>query len=109
MTVTGNENHGITLAEASAMTKRYRDSVSATATIAHLFGEGAIQSILDQEGCKGIRIYYGLNEENEKQLIITGVDANGNDLYNGILAERSYTCPSVCSSANPLNTTPISS
>ncbi|MFN6036942.1 MAG: hypothetical protein ACK452_00615, partial [Bacteroidota bacterium] len=62
-----------------------------------------IESILSQEGVVGIRIYYGLNDIGEKQLIITGVDSDENDLYNGQLAERSLKCPPNCSSNNPLN------
>lgn len=106
MNFTGNEVHDITLSEAAAMTKRYRDTISSTQTIAHFFGANAISSILDQTDAVGIRIYYGLNDTNQKQLIVTGVDANGNDLYLGKLAERSVTCPIDCSSANPLNATP---
>jgi hypothetical protein len=105
MTFTGNENHGITLSQAAAMTKNYRDTISTGQIIAHYFGGEAIQTIIDQSGCVGIRIYYGLNDEGVKQLIICGVNADGNDLYEGSLAERSLTCPLDCSSANPLNTT----
>jgi len=108
MNFTGNELHDITLSEASAMTKRFRDTVTSGQTIAHYFGAEAINQILDQTGAVGIRIYYGLNENNQKQLIITGVGSDGNDLYLGKLAERSVTCPIDCSSANPLNTTPTS-
>lgn len=103
MIVTGNENHQISLADASEMTKRYRDSAGENAIIAHMFGESAITAILNQEGCLGIRIYYGLDENGKKQLVITGVDSSGNDLYNGLLADRSACCPSMCSASNPLN------
>lgn len=106
MNFTGHESHDITLNEAAAMTKRYRDTITAGQTIAHYFGGDAINAILQQTGAVGIRIYYGLNDTNQKQLIITGVDSAGNDLYLGSLAERSVTCPIDCSSANPLNTTP---
>jgi hypothetical protein len=106
MSFTGNEEHTITLATASAMTKNYRDTVSATATIAHYFGKSDLQDLLNQQGCVGMRIYYGIDGDGKKQLVLVGVDSSENDLYNGILLDRSVTCPDYCSSANPLNTTP---
>lgn len=98
-----NEDHSITLADAAKMTKNYRQSVSTGAIIAHAFGKNAIQAICNQSAAVGIRIYYALNDAGEKQLVVVGVDASGNDLYTGLLAERSLHCPDDCSSANPLN------
>lgn len=103
MNLTGNEPHSISLSEAAQMTKRYRDSVSTGTTIAHCFGKDAIQAILDQTACVGLRLYYGLDSNGAKQIIAVGVDSNGNDLYEGLLAERTIPCPQSCSSANPLN------
>ena len=103
MSFTGNENHDIPLAEAAAWTKNYRDASGTGATIAHFFSKAAIKAILDQENCVGIRMYYALDPDGKKHLILVGADANENDLYQGKLAERSKGCPSYCSSANPLN------
>lgn len=103
MSLTGNENHDISLTEAAHLTENYRNAAGTSATIAHYFGGAAIQAILEQEGCVGIRIYYGLKDDGEKQLVITGVNSAGNDLYNGLLAERSLNCPTNCSASNPLN------
>lgn len=103
MAFTGNENHDISLSEAAAWTKNYRDTITSGQTIAHLFGKQAIQSILNQSGCVGIRIYYALDDAAAKQIIAVGVNADGNDLYNGLLAERTIRCPQDCSTANPLN------
>lgn len=103
MSFTGNEDHSITLSEAAHLTKNYRDSVSTGSTIAHYFGKDAINAILAQEECVGIRIYYGLKDNGEKQLVICGVKANKDDLYQGELAERSVPCPADCSTSNPLN------
>ena len=102
MSFTGHENHDIPLATASEWTKNYRNA-NPGATIAHFFGKDAIEAILSQENCVGIRIYYALDQNGAKQLIITGTDANQNDLCNGKLAERSLPCPSMCSETNPLN------
>jgi hypothetical protein len=103
MAFTGNENHDITLSEAAAMTANYRND-NPDETIAHYFGKSAIIDIFNQSGCVGMRVYYAIKDTGEKQLVIVGVDADGNDLYNGKLADRSFNCPSDCSAANPLNT-----
>lgn len=103
MSFTGNENHDITLQEASEWTANYRNSVPAGTVIAHYFGKTAIQNILDQSGCVGIRIYYAINDLGEKQLVVVGVNADENDLYQGLLADKSRPCPNYCSASNPLN------
>lgn len=102
MAFTGHENHSITLAEAAAWTKNYR-TANRGAVQGHFFGKDAIAAILAQDSCVGIRIYYALDTEGVKQLIITGVTASENDLYNGLLAERSIQCPPNCGDGNPLN------
>ncbi len=102
MSFTGHEDHSISLATAAAWTKNYRDKNSG-ATKGHFFGKDAINSILAQSGCVGIRLYYALDDAGAKQIILVGADANENDLYNGVLAERSIICPPMCGGGNPLN------
>ncbi len=96
MSFTGQENHDITLDEAKEWTKNYRVQVPSNATKAHFFGKDAIQAILNQDDCVGIRIYYALDTEDRQQLIVVGADANENDLHEGLLAERSFPCPPSC-------------
>ncbi|MEZ4803914.1 MAG: hypothetical protein R2852_00095 [Bacteroidia bacterium] len=103
MSFTGSEDHSITLPEAAALTKNYRDANPPGVTIGHFFGMDAINSILAQPGCVGIRIYYAQDTLGDKKLVLTGVDAAENDMYTGELAEFSVKCPTSCSSANPLN------
>lgn len=102
MAFTGQEDHQIPLATAAEWTKNYR-TANPSQTKGHFFGKEYIQSILAQENCVGIRIYYALDENGAKQLILVGVDANENDLYQGIIAERSFKCPPFCGVNNPLN------
>lgn len=104
MAFTGNEPHSITLQEASEWTANYRASISPGETIAHYFGKSAIEAILNQNNCVGIRIYYALDNAGEKQIIAVGVNAAENDLYEGLLAERTIKCPQACGAPNPLNT-----
>ena len=81
MAFTGNEGEQISLALAHDMTKNYRDSVAQGDTQAHFFGMNIINSILAQTGVVGIRMYYGIDENGAKQLVLVGTDANENDLY----------------------------
>jgi len=103
--MTGNENHQIPLPDAAHLTKNFRDSHPVGTIIAHAYGKQAILDILNQgEGqCFGIRIYYAQDDLGAPKLVITGVDSNGNDLYNGPLAEFGNPCPSICSTPNQLN------
>ncbi|MBL0341323.1 MAG: hypothetical protein IPP71_10515 [Bacteroidetes bacterium] len=100
---TGHENHYISLAEAATMTARFRESITPGNKIAGYFGGDAIREILDQDGCVGMRYYYGLNSDEKPVLILVGVTADNDDLYQGKLAEMSLPCPDYCATDNPLN------
>ena len=105
MSFTGQENHEISLQEASKMTKRYRDNQQTEGYIkSEYFGQEAIKAILQQENCVGIRIYYALDENMVKKMVLVGVDQNENDLFYGVLAEKGLVCPPSCPANNsPLN------
>lgn len=102
MSFTGNEDHNIPLTTAADWTKNYRDA-NPGATKGHYFGKDILQTILAQSSCVGMRIYYASDDAGAKQLVIVGVDANENDLYNGVLGDRSIKCPPTCGINNPLN------
>lgn len=102
MSFTGKEDHDFPLKTAAEWTANYREK-NPNAIKGHYFGENAIKKILAQKECVGIRIYYALDEKGVQQLIITGVDKHENDLFNGLLAERSTPCPPFCGIKNPLN------
>jgi len=103
MSFTGEEDHDISLEDAAALTASYRTE-NPTEVKGHFFGKDAIQAILDQSTCVGIRIYYGIDSgTGEKHLVIVGADASEDDLYEGLLAERSVSCPPYCGGSNPLN------
>lgn len=102
MAFNGSEGEFISLSEASEMTARYREA-NPNAVKAHYIGKELIQEILDQQGCVGIRIYYGLDDNNRLQPIIVGVGSDEDDLYEGKIADRMYPCPSFCGRSNPLN------
>ena len=103
MSFTGNEDHSIELTEAAEWCANYRDE-EPNGVHAHFFGKAAINSILAQSGCVGIRIYYALDNNGAKHLILVGTKSDENDIYDGVLAEKSVPCPPYCgnSSSNPL-------
>jgi|GEM_PF-713016 len=79
---------------------------------AHFFGYEIIKQILSENGCVGIRAYYALNGAGVQQLLLIGVDSNGENLLpqvttgNGrvtdgstnVVADMSVPCPSYCGS-----------
>lgn len=66
------------------------------------FGRDILEELLAQEGCMGIRIYYGLDDDAIPQLVLVGADANENDMLD-LVVDTSTPCPDQCGSANPLN------
>lgn len=96
---TGAEGEQISLAIASDWTANYR-AANPGAVRAHFYGNSILQDILDQENCVGIRFYYAIDDENAPQLVLVGVDTDGNDMTDGIVADRGLPCPSNCDSGD---------
>lgn len=103
MPITTQEDQHISLNDAAALTLKFRQSNPVGGIVAHLFTKEIIMEILNQANCEGIRIYHGIDAANMPVLVMTGVDANKDDLYQGTLAEHADKCPLVCSHMNPLN------
>jgi hypothetical protein len=100
-------NHTITLSEGAVMTKAFRTNTPGTPILSNVFTKAAIQSLLDQPGCAGIRDYNAIDANGVRTLVKVGVDSDGNDMVGtgNIILDRALHCPpSVCSSVNPLNT-----
>lgn len=103
MNYTGNEDHSISLTEASELTANYRNAQTDDYIRAEFFGKNAILDLLNQDNCIGMRIYYGLDNNGVKKLVLVGVDGNGNDLDSGVILDKGFPCPTYCSSSNSLN------
>lgn len=125
-----DRDHRTPVATAAAMTRRYRESVPPGTFRAGYFHAGAFTSLLNQRGCRGIRIYLGRHEDGQLNLILVGVDRYGRDMLPGrrtvavpdTMAMRSATadttstgdeggeamqdsfpCPTLCDDESPLN------
>ena len=104
MSFDGNEGKVVSLEEAAIWTANFRNSIQPGETIAHFIGKNKLLELLEQENCVGVRIYYGLDENGEKNLVFVGADENENDLVDGIILEYATKCPPKCSEKNDLNT-----
>lgn len=98
----GNEGEKITLQEAEKFTKNYRISEKIEAVKAEFIGKELVNEILNQDKCVGLRLYFGKNEKGDLNIIVVGADKDGNDLYQGIIAEKLPPCPPFCPDSSPL-------
>lgn len=103
MSFNGNEGAIISLKDASELTANYRATIQTGDIIAHFVGRQKLLDLLNQPACMGVRIYYGLNNQGEKKLVLVGADSQENDLEKGVIVDELDTCPPSCSTANDLN------
>ena len=77
----------------SAFKNKYPNEVTA-----FFIGKTNVEKILKQADCIGIRIYNGYNTAASKMnQVLLGVNSNEEDMSDGIIMERLYTCPPYCS------------
>lgn len=74
-----NAGKDIGYEKAARMIKRSCDA-NPDDVIAHFIGKNAIEKILSQPGCVGLRSFYALNEVGIKQIVFVGVDDKGRNL-----------------------------
>jgi len=102
MAFDGTEGSAISLPQGAALTKEYRLRTP-SGTKGHFFGKEILNQILEQEGCMGIRMYYGENPETgERELVLAGANEEEDDMLD-LVADFSVPCPSRCSTDNALN------
>jgi|SRR5690606_18487310 len=93
----------IDLTEAKELTNAYQAAFP-NEPKCFFFGSEKLQSVIGQDGCIGLRMYRGCDVvRNEQNVVIVGVDANGNDMTDGLLLDRGRMCPTDCDSVSPLN------
>lgn len=103
MAFNGDEGSVVTLAEASGWTANYRKTIPAGEIIAQFVGKNQLMKILNQKGCMGVRVYYGIGDDGKKNLIFVGATADENDMVDGIIVEKVIACPPRCPQKNSLN------
>lgn len=95
-------DHRISLADASALTSRYRKDTPG-AEKAGAFHADQVTKLLAQKGCAALRIYYGKLEDGKDALVLVGVDGNDKDMTGGMMLEVSFPCPPFCDDGSGLN------
>lgn len=103
MSFNGNEGEAIPLETAKEWTATYRATKEENEPNAVFFGREKLQQILDQADCMGIRIYFGVNDEQEKALILVGAEADEDDQLKGLVLDRGAICPPRCPTGGGLN------
>jgi hypothetical protein len=103
MSTTDQMGTFITLAEASEMTARYRNSIQPGETIAVAGSREIFDQILAQSGCEGLRMYFAIEPDGTKTLVVVGIDSAENDMTTGLIAEKFGPCPKRCAEPNELN------
>jgi len=117
-------NHSITLDDAKKMTKKFRNDkdkiVKDEYKGKHLlpncesFDRSAFDALLQREDCRGVRIYYGMKQDDQRiHAIIVGFDADGKDILpvegiamdgsDGHIIEEGLPCPEYCPPPSGLN------
>ncbi len=102
-TIMTNNNHEITLQEAITMTHAYQNAPQfAGQTKAGLISASAVQDLLNQTGCVGVRIYFALNTNNSLTTVLVGTNNLNEDMTSGILLDDLVSCPPGCPTNSPL-------
>ncbi|HRI35086.1 MAG: hypothetical protein IPK88_18140 [Saprospiraceae bacterium] len=94
----------VTLSEAQSMASNWAGlqsslnmPISEANPKAYAFGNNKMLGIINQNGCEGIRLYNGY-ENNKRVIIVVGIDENGDDMTGGYILELSRPCPPNCGS-----------
>ena len=90
------QDHRISVSDARAMTRRFREAAPQESVRGCMFPRAAFEAILSQAGCEGIRLYFGQGTGQGLQLIMVGVDGDALDMSQGEILENSFPCPPFC-------------
>lgn len=95
-------DHEIGMTEAREVIGRWRRQ-NPSQKNAGAFKREALDRLLAQKGCMGVRMYYGLDKEGFATLVLVGVDEYGNDMDEGELFDRAVPCPPACTMDSALD------
>lgn len=111
MAFNGREGKPIPLGIAKKWTKNYREANEGK-TKAIFYGKERIQALLDEPNAMGIRIYFGLDDNKDPQLVLVSATKEGNNILpneeekdgGGTILDDGERCPPDCPPAgDPLS------
>lgn len=96
MEINRDSSEVITLDQAIEYTHAFQEN-NPGAIKSFFAGSSKINLILEQENCIGVRIYNGYDATSGKNnLVLVGVDIQGEDMTQGVILERLSPCPKYC-------------
>ena len=106
-------NHEISLQTAIGMTRLYRANRPTNFPLSESFEISAVQKLLATEGAAFLRVYYGMKENEEVDVILVAVNAEGEDILPSatavssspeepVILEDGFRCPEFCPGDSPL-------
>lgn len=99
-----SDRHRISLADALVMVQRARKTPP-TMVKGWSIDAGIITEILAQPGARSLRAYLAATDEGIATLVYLGVNAEGRDMTDGVIAEFVLPCPPFCDEASPFAVT----
>ncbi|HKZ65452.1 MAG TPA: hypothetical protein VJ111_03815 [Chitinophagaceae bacterium] len=116
-------SHFISLNQAISMTSLFRsqkENILAPSfqnlgilPICETFSRYDVDSLLTKQSCEALRVYLGMDEENNVRLLIVAVNEKGEDILPVLsfgntvdedIVEEGHRCPPSCPPSSPLNT-----
>lgn len=96
MSANKNSEKIISLKEAIKLTHSFQETYP-NAIKSFFIDIDNIRLLLDQEHLKGIRIYKGYDiDQNKENIILIGVNNEGEDMVDGLIMEDLDPCPPYC-------------
>ena len=100
MAFTGEEKHEISREDATKLINNSRKKLTAQeydkAKRGGFFGRKAIEKLLAQKGCVGIRYYFAEHDDDTPDVVLVGVGKDQKDLSKSTYLEASMPCPPYC-------------
>ena len=84
------------------MTHEYQSSPEFQGlTVANMIPSDAYEALLSQPKCKSVRTYFAIKEA-ALTIVVVGVNANGDDITDGIILDQAKGCPAHCDNDSDL-------
>lgn len=96
--------HQIPLPAARALIAAHRRQAEPDAALGGYFSRDAIDRVLAQPGCAGLRFYHGRHEDGSPALVVVGVNAAGADM-TAMTIDNHQPCPPYCDPTSALTAT----